>query len=293
MSKVPSSLVVAFFFRLADAGADGCDHRLNLRVLKRLIEARFLHVDQLASDRKDRLVTAIAALLGGAAGGITFDNIKLGQLRVALGTVGQLARQTTAGKRAFANRLAGFAGRLAGTGRSQHFIEDPFRHRRILIEIVHQPVVDHRVNDAVDLSVNELHLGLRFEARVRQFDAEDADESFAHVVAGNGRVLLLHETVCLGVLVDRLRQGSAKSGQVRATVRIRNRIGEGQNLVVIAVVVLQNDIDKHFVTLPRDHDRFGMDNVLVFTQLLHELLNSMLVEEGFSFSSAPSVRPAG
>jgi hypothetical protein len=32
---------------------------------------------------------------------------------------------------------------LAGTGCGQHLIEDLFRHRRILIEIGHQPVVDH------------------------------------------------------------------------------------------------------------------------------------------------------
>ena len=51
---------------------------------------------------------------------------------------------------------------------------------------------------------------------------------FAHVVAGNRRVLLLQETVCLGVLVDRPRQRGAESGQVRAAVRIRNRVREAR-----------------------------------------------------------------
>ena len=65
------------------------------------------------------------------------------------------------------------------------------RDRRVLIEVGHQPVVNNRVHDAVDLGVDELHFGLRFEARIRQFDAQHANQTFAHVVAGNGRILVL------------------------------------------------------------------------------------------------------
>jgi len=59
----------------ADAGADGRDEGLDLGVLQHLIEARFFHVDDLALDREDRLETPVAALLGGAAGGIAFHNV--------------------------------------------------------------------------------------------------------------------------------------------------------------------------------------------------------------------------
>ena len=56
------------FTRFADARANGGDHRLDLRVLEKLIFARLFNVDQLSANRKDRLITAIASLLGGAAG---------------------------------------------------------------------------------------------------------------------------------------------------------------------------------------------------------------------------------
>ena len=69
------------------------------------------------------------------------------------------------------------------------------RDRRILIEVSHQPFVDDRGDDAVDLGVDELHLGLRFEARIRQLDAEHADQAFAHVVAGDRRILVLQQIV--------------------------------------------------------------------------------------------------
>ena len=41
-----------------------------------LVEAGFLDVDDLAADREDRLGPAVAALLGGAAGGVTFDDVE-------------------------------------------------------------------------------------------------------------------------------------------------------------------------------------------------------------------------
>ena len=78
-----------FILRLADAGADRGDHRLDFRVLERLVEARLLHVDQLAANRKNRLETPVASLLGGAAGGIALDDVKLGQVRIALRAIRQ------------------------------------------------------------------------------------------------------------------------------------------------------------------------------------------------------------
>src|SRR5262249_33443444 len=98
--------VVAVFTRSSDAGADRGDHRLDLGVSEKLIFARFLDIDQLAANRQDRLITSIASLFGRAAGGITLDDVKLGQFRIALGAVREFSRQSAAGKRAFANCLA-------------------------------------------------------------------------------------------------------------------------------------------------------------------------------------------
>ena len=67
-----------FISRLSDAGPDGGNHRLNFRVLERLIEARLFHVDQLAANRKYRLIAPVASLLRRSTGGITLDDVKLG-----------------------------------------------------------------------------------------------------------------------------------------------------------------------------------------------------------------------
>ena len=72
MLNAPSPLAVA------DAGADGGDHRADFGVLQHLVQPRFLDVDQLAANRQDRLETPVAPLLGRAAGGITLDDVELG-----------------------------------------------------------------------------------------------------------------------------------------------------------------------------------------------------------------------
>ena len=51
----------------------------------------------------------------------------------------------------------------------------------------------------------------------------------------------------LRVLIDRPRQRGAKAGQMRSAVWIRDGVGEAKNLIVVAVVVLQNAIDKDLV----------------------------------------------
>ena len=64
-----------------------------------------------------------------------------------------------------------------------------------------------------------------------------------------------------------------------AAIRIRDGIRKRQNLIVVTVIVLQHDIDKHFVALPRDHDRLWMQYLLVFAELLYELFDPVFVEK--------------
>ncbi len=253
-------------------------------ILERLIEAGLLDVDQLAANRKNRLVTPVAALLGRATGRIALDDVKLGQVRIALRTIRQFSGKTATGQRAFADCLPRFAGGFAGARRRQHFVKDPFRDRRVLIEERHQPVVNHRVHDSVDLGIHELHLGLRFETRIRQLDAQDANQTFANIVAGNCGILVLQEAVRLRVLVDGLGERGAETGQVRSAIRIWNRIGERKNLIVVAVVILEDDVDEDFIALPRKDDRFRMNDLLVFPESVLRTLRCRACRKTFPSS---------
>ena len=65
-------LVVAEFFNIecslalavADARADGGDHRADFVVLKHLVQARLLDVDQFAANGQNRLEFPVASLFG-------------------------------------------------------------------------------------------------------------------------------------------------------------------------------------------------------------------------------------
>src|SRR5699024_5464507 len=78
---------------LVDTGAQGGDDGLDLGVLEDPVDSGLLHVQDLASDRQDRLVVGVASTLGGAARRVTLDDVELALLRVRRLTVGQLAGQ--------------------------------------------------------------------------------------------------------------------------------------------------------------------------------------------------------
>ncbi len=268
----------------ADAGADRRDHRADLAVLKHLVEPRLLHVDQLAANRQNRLELSVAPLLGRAAGGVALHDVQLGVGRVAVGAVGQFARQPAAGHRRFADSVAGLARRLAGSGRGQTLVDDLFTKRRVGVEIAHQALVNNRRHDALHLAVHQLDLGLRLEAGIRQLDAQDADQPLAHIVAREARILLLQQLVRLGVLVDRARERRAETGQVRAAVGVGDRVGEAENLVVVTRVVLHHTVHDDFVLGRVKRDRLGVYNLLVLADLFDELDDTLLVKEHLRFA---------
>src|ERR1051325_2818241 len=77
---------------------------------------------------------------------------------------------------------------------------------------------------------------------------------------------------------------------MRATIWIRDRIGETENLVAVAVVILHDAIDEHFIFLPGQNDRLGMDDLFVLSELLDELLDAVFVYKALLLVFAPFIR---
>ena len=77
----------------ADAGPQRRDQRPDLLRTEHLVEPRPLDVEDLAPQRQDRLVFAVARLLGRTAGRVALDQEQLRARRVAFLAVGELARQ--------------------------------------------------------------------------------------------------------------------------------------------------------------------------------------------------------
>ena len=175
----------------------------------------------------------------------------------------------------------------------------------ILIEELHQAFVNDGGNDAFDLAVDELVLGLRAEARVRHFHRDDRDEAFADVVAGERGVLVLEDLVGLGVLVDAAGEGGAEAGEVGAAVAVRDGVGEAEDLVVVGIVVLENHVGEDVVggflavvveidgALAVEDDRLVVDERFVFAELGDEFLDAFLVEERGLLGGLRDARPRG
>ena len=74
------------------------------------------------------------------------------------------------------------------------------------------------LHDAGDVGI-QLALGLAFELRLRQLDADHGDQTFANVVAGEVFLHVLEQTHLLARVVDGAGQGGAEAGEMRCRRR--------------------------------------------------------------------------
>ena len=64
---------------------------------------------------------------------------------------------------------------------------------------------------------------------------------------------------------------------MRAAVALRDVVGKAEDLLVIAVVPLQRDLDANVVALPRDRDRIRNQRRLGAVEIFHEGRDAALV----------------
>ncbi len=111
-----------------------------------LVEAGALDVQDLAAQGQHRLVGAVAALLGAAAGAVALDDEDFAFGGIAFLAVGQLAGQGRAVQRALAaGQFARLAGGFAGGGGFHHLADDGLGFGRMLLEPGAQLVDDARL----------------------------------------------------------------------------------------------------------------------------------------------------
>ena len=279
---------------LADAGAKGGDEGSDFLVAEDLVEAGFLAIDDFASERENGLKAPVAALFGGATGGITFDEVNFAEGWIAFGAVGEFAGQAAARECAFADGFAGFARGFAGACGVERFVDDAFRDGRVGFEEELKLIANDALDDAIDFAVGEFGFGLSLKAWFGNFDRDDGGEAFADVVAGDGWVFFFDETVGLGEIVDDAGERGAEAGEVRAALDVVDRVGVGEDLVVVAVVVLHRHIDDDvgergvgFVgNAVAEDDGLFVDDVFVRVEEFHELGDAVFEEELVGFLRA-------
>src|SRR5208337_3135312 len=86
----------------ADAAAERLREIGKLLIGGELVARGRGDVENLAAQRQNRLIDAVASFLGGAAGRISLDDEELGSLRRIVGAVDELSGQAQLARRAFA-----------------------------------------------------------------------------------------------------------------------------------------------------------------------------------------------
>ena len=269
----------------ADAGAQRRDHGADFLVAQHLVVARLLHVQDLALQRQDGLETAVAALFGGAAGRFALHQEQLATLGILLLAIGQFAGQTARIERAFAPRqVARLAGRLARARRVDGLAHDLPHHRRILVEILAQLVVDELGHVSGDIAV-QLSLGLALELRLRDLHAHHRRQAFAHIVAAEVLLHVLEQSGRLPGRVNGAGERGAKASQVRAAIHRVDVVGEAEKAFRIAVVILQRDFHRQSSRVVRQFpvgfevDGLVVQHRLAAVQMLDELRDAAAVQE--------------
>ena len=210
-----NDLVIAQLGRIevihSDARAKRRDHGPDLVVTEHLVVTGFLDVENLALQRKDRLIPAMPALFGRAASRFALDNEDFRGPRVFLLAIGELAGQAPAIESALA---AGQISRLArgfpGPGSVQRLLHDLLRHCGVHFKISAKLVIDKSNHLTLNVAV-EFALGLTFELRLRQLYADHGGEALANVVAAEILLDVLEQLGALAVSIDRAREPRPKA----------------------------------------------------------------------------------
>ena len=151
--------------------------------------------------------------------------------------------------------------------------------RRMLLEPLPELFVDEALDHRPHFGRDQLVLRLRREFRVGAFDRKHAGQALAAIVAGQVDLLLFGEARALGVVRHLPRQRRAEADEMRAAVALRDVVGEGQHVLVVAVVPPQRDLDADAAALPGDQDRLDDQRRLGAVEIAHEGLEAALIIE--------------
>ena len=213
---------------------------------------------------------AVTALLGRAAGGVTFDEEEFGLGRIALLTISELAWQAGDAHRALAAHFARAASGFARGGGIDHLLDDRLGIAGVFLEPFAHFVAHQRFERRAHFGRDQLVFGLAGELGVRQLDADDGGQAFAHILARKADLFLLQHPRTLGVIVERAGQRGAEGREVRAAVALGDVVGEGEHVLVVGIVPFQCDVDTDPVLLGRDRDRLAHQRLLVAIEIFDE-----------------------
>ena len=215
-AMVAGCIAVVIF---ADVRANCRNEARNGVARKRTVQASAFDVQNLTAQGQNRLVFAVARLLGRTACGIALDDEDFRQRGIFARAVGKLTRHAERIEHTLAARhFAGLAGSLARLERLSRLADDAFCRRGVFLEVFSEPLRHRTLHQSANLGVAELSFRLALKLRVVQLHAHDSRQALAGVVARKVAVLFLQDGMGAGVFVDRARERILEAVEMRAAL---------------------------------------------------------------------------
>ena len=210
---------------------------------------------------------------------IALDDEDFGLRRIALLAIGELAGQRGDAERALARDVARLARRFARRCRLDHLLDDHLAFGRVFLEPGAERLVDQPLDHRPHFGRDQLVLGLRGEFRVGNFHRQHRRQPFAAIVADQRHLFLLGQAGGFAIAGDLPRQRAAEARQMRAAVALRDVVGEGQHVLVVAVVPPHRDLDGDAVAFGLDGDRLRDQRLLGAVEIFDELDQAAVIDE--------------
>ena len=161
-------------------------------------------------------VVAVAALLGGAAGGVALDDEELGVLSIRSRAVAELAGQREPAARRAARVTCAEAARDASRARAARMMRATICSATVRLELSHCSSAGRTAPSTSDCTSGLFSRSLVCPGTAaRDEDAEHAEDALADVFGGE-RDAARREVVRLDVVADRLARARAQAVLVRA-----------------------------------------------------------------------------
>ena len=149
----------------------------------------------------------------------------------------------------------------------------------MLLQICRELIGHDIVHQRADIGVAQLGLGLALELGLGQLHGNDGGDALAHILAGN-LIAVLDHAVFQAVGVEHPCQRRLEAGLVHAALRGMDVVGEGDDSLVIAVVILHGDLGGGVVLGAGEIDDILMNGGLVAVDIGDELPDTALIPHG-------------
>ena len=224
---------------------------MDLVVLQHLVDAGPLDVQDLASDRQNRLSLGVTGPNRRTPRRVALDDEQFATFGLLCRAVFELVGHAgPVEQRLRADRLACIGRSDTSSGGIGGFGDDGLALSRVLLEPLRHLFVGDLLDQRTHRDIAELRLGLTLELWLADASRDDRREAFTDVLAREVVVLFLQQAFVACVVVDRTGHRSAEALLVHAAFEGGDAVGEAvQAIGVEASVPLERDLDLVWVVV--------------------------------------------